>query len=203
MLASINPLGERARNQRWGVTYAWYLVGSLAGGAALGALAGLAGAGLAALVYPAPRVIAAAVAAACITALALELHVAHLRMPTLRRQVNEDWIGHYRGWVYGLGFGFQLGLAVVTVVTTASVYLTIVLAFLTRSLWGGLVVGAAFGLARALPLLAVVGARAPEQLRQAMRRATNQDRLAHWAMLAVVLVVGVAAATVMVKAPRG
>jgi len=38
MLASINPLGERARNQRWGVTYAFYLLGSVAGGATLQAL---------------------------------------------------------------------------------------------------------------------------------------------------------------------
>jgi hypothetical protein len=203
MLASINPLGERGRNQFWGVTYAWYLLGSLAGGATLGVTAGLMGMGLDAVLDIPAGVIAALVALACTGALAVDLRVPRLGVPALRRQVNENWIGRYRGWVYGLGFGFQLGLGVVTVVTTASVYLTIVLAFLTRSAWGGLVIGAAFGFARALPLLAVVGVRAPGHLRQVMRRATEHDRLARWAMLAVVLVVAVVAATIVVGAPSG
>src|SRR6266536_3087457 len=203
MLASINPLGERARNQRWGLTYAWYLLGSVAGGATVGGVAGLAGADLHRLVQPAAGVIAALVIAACVAALAVDLHVARLRAPTTRRQVNENWLAKYRGWVYGLGFGYQLGLGVVTVVTTASVYLTIVLAFLTGSGWSGVIVGGAFGLARALPLLAVVGVHAPEQLRQVMRRATDQDRMARWAALAVVVLVAVAAAGVVVGTPGG
>src|SRR5256885_11490864 len=164
MLASINPVGERARNQQWGVTYAYYVLGSVAGGATLGLLAGVFGAGVSDLLEPGSFVIAASVLAACAAALVLELHVARLRSPTVQRQVNENWLGKYRGWVYGLGFGYQLGLGVVTVVTTASVYLTIVLAFLIGSAWGGLTVGAAFGLARALPLLSVVGVRGPSQL---------------------------------------
>jgi hypothetical protein len=203
MLASINPLGERARNQRWGVTYAWYLLGSVAGGATVGAAAGLVGAGLHRLVQPPPAVVAALVVAACVAALAVDLHVARLAAPTVRRQVNENWLGRYRGWVYGLGFGYQLGLGVVTIVTTASVHLTIVLAVLTGSVRGGLVVGAAFGLARALPLLAVVGVRGPGQLRQVLRRATDQDRLARWATLGVVVLVAVVAAGVVVGAPGG
>jgi sulfite exporter TauE/SafE len=203
MLASINPLGERARNQRWGVTFAWYLLGSVAGGATVGGVAGLAGAGLHRLVQPASGVIAALVVVACVTALAVDLHMARLRAPSVRRQVNENWLGTYRGWVYGLGFGYQLGLGVVTVVTTASVYLTIVLAVLSGSVWGGLAVGAAFGLARALPLLAVVGVRGPGQLRHVMRRATDHDRLARWATLAVVVLVGVVATGVVVGTPGG
>lgn len=203
MLASINPLGERARNQQWGVTFGWYLVGSVAGGATVGALAGLVGADLHQLVQLALAVVAALVVVACVVALAVDVHVARLRPPSVRRQVNENWLGKYRGWVYGLGFGYQLGLGVVTVVTTTSVYLTIVLAFLSGSVWGGLTVGAAFGLARALPLLAVVGVRGPGELRQVMRRATGRDRLAHWATLGVVVLVAVVAAGVVVGAPGG
>jgi sulfite exporter TauE/SafE len=203
MLASINPLGERARNQRWGLTYAWYVLGSVAGGATVGGVAGVAGAGVHRLVQPAAGVIAALVVAACVAALAVDLHVGRLRAPTTRRQVNENWLGKYRGWVYGVGFGYQLGLGVVTVVTTASVYLTIVLAFLTGSGWSGVIVGGAFGLARALPLLAVIGVHAPGQLRQVMRRATDQDRIAQQATLAVVLLVAVVAAGVVVGTPGG
>jgi sulfite exporter TauE/SafE len=203
MLASINPLGERARNQRWGVTYAFYLLGSVAGGATLGVLAGAAGAAANRVVDPPSGVIAAVVVVACVLAVAVDLQVAGLRSPTVHRQVNEDWLARYRGWLYGLGFGYQLGFGVVTVVTTASVYLMIVLAFLTGSVSAGLVIGAAFGLVRALPLLAVAAVRMPGQLRQAMRRAGDQDRVARWATLAVVLLVAVVAGTIMIGSSGG
>lgn len=203
MLASINPLGERARNQRWGVTYGFYLFGSVAGGATLGVIAGAAGASLDLLVDPGASLIAALVAAACVVAVAVDVSLAGLRAPTVRRQVNENWLARYRGWVYGLGFGYQLGLGVVTVVTTAFVYLVIVLALLAQSALGGLAIGAAFGVARALPLLAVVGVDAPDELRDVMRRANNQDRRARWATLAVVLLVGVVAGTVVIGSSYG
>lgn len=203
MLASINPLGERARNQRWGVTYGFYLFGSVAGGATLGVIAGAAGASLDLLVDPGASLIAALVAAACVVAVAVDVPLAGLRAPTVRRQVNENWLARYRGWVYGLGFGYQLGLGVVTVVTTAFVYLVIVLALLAQSALGGLAIGAAFGVARALPLLAVVGVDAPDELRDVMRRANNQDRRARWATLAVVLLVGVVAGTVVIGSSYG
>jgi sulfite exporter TauE/SafE len=43
MLSSISPLGERARSSRWWVTTAAYLLGSLAGGLALGGIAAMVG----------------------------------------------------------------------------------------------------------------------------------------------------------------
>jgi hypothetical protein len=197
MLASINPLGERARNQRWGVTYAFYLLGSAAGGATLGVVTGAAGAAAHRLVDPPSAVVATVVVLACLLAVALDLHVGGLRSPTVHRQVNEDWLERYRGWFYGLGFGYQLGLGVVTVVTTASVHLMMVLAFLTGSPGGGLVIGIAFGLVRAVPLLTVAGVRVPGQLVQAVRRADDQDRVARRASLAIVLVVALVAGTVL------
>ena len=36
MLTSITPLGERGRRRRWGLTTAWYVPGSTAGGARSG-----------------------------------------------------------------------------------------------------------------------------------------------------------------------
>src|SRR2546423_13802633 len=40
MLASITPLGERARGSRWGLTVGFYVAGSTLAGAAAGAAAG-------------------------------------------------------------------------------------------------------------------------------------------------------------------
>lgn len=167
MLSSITPLGERGRNRTWGATAALYVTGSMLGGAALGGLLGGLGAAVARLWWPAPGWLALVVAAACLLAVAVDL--GGLPLPTIQRQVNEDWLGTYRGWVVGLGFGFQLGLGVVTIVTTAAVYLTWALALLSASVTPGLVIGATFGLIRALPVLALGGVTTPQRLVRAHR----------------------------------
>lgn len=193
MLASINPLGERSRNQHFGVTFAFYLVGSVAGGLAIGSLAGLAGAAAHALVDWSTTHAAAGAVVVCLVALVLDLHVAGLGVPTIRRQVNEDWLGEFRGWLYGVGFGFQLGLGVVTIVTSAAVYAALALAFLTASLPAGALVGGAFGLARALPMVGVARVHEPRELGRRLRRAQG------WAGAAR----GVAAASLVVVAMAG
>ena len=153
MLASIHPLGERAKHNRWAVTVASYLLGSVTAGALLGAALGTLG-------LHAGR---AAVAALCVIAALVD--ASRRRVPSWRRQVNEDWLRRYRGWVYGIGFGFQLGLGVVTIVTSAAVYLTFTLAALSGSTAAGAVIGALFGLSRAAPLLLMGGVAGPEHLR--------------------------------------
>src|SRR4051812_15517882 len=114
MLASISPLGERARGSRWSLTVAAHVVGSAAGGALAGAVLGLAGS-----VLPvSDRGRGWLVIALLVVAVAFEV-VPTLRLPTIHRQVDEGWLGRYRGWVYGVGYGFQLGLGAVTIVTTS------------------------------------------------------------------------------------
>ena len=161
MLASITPLGERGRNNRWGTTAAWYVAGSVLGGVtsgavfgALGALARLALEGAGASSTAVTALALGALAVLCAAGLACDLHLFGLRLPTNHRQVNERWIDTYRSWVYAGGFGFQLGLGLVTIVTVSATYLTFAAAFLSGSLLGGIVIGATFGIARALPLLA-------------------------------------------------
>jgi hypothetical protein len=85
----------------------------------------------------------------------LDLRSGEQGPPSWRRQVDEAWLARYRGWVYGLGFGVQLGLGVVTIVTSSTVYATVVLAALTGSVPGGALLGLVFGGVRALPVLAL------------------------------------------------
>ena len=87
-----------------------------------------------------------------------------LRLPSTRRQVDEAWRASYRGWVWGLTFGAQLALGVITVVTTAMVYVTWLAALLAGSAAAGALIGLAFGLARALPILSVARVRTSGQL---------------------------------------
>jgi hypothetical protein len=190
MLASINPLGERSRNSRFGITFVAYLTGSVAGGALLGGAAGGAGALARELLSWSDRATGGAVVVVCAVALLLDLGIGRLRLPTVRRQVNEDWLTEYREWVYGGGFGFQLGLGVVTIVTTATVYVTFGLAFLTASLPAGLVVGAVFGLTRASPLVLATRVHGPAQLRRLVRRAHGWAPLVQRAALVSLLAAG-------------
>ena len=104
MLASISPFGERARGQRWGVTVAAYVAGSTVGGAAVGAALGLAGT----QVHISQALALMLLALLAIAGIALDRGVAGLHVPGPHRQVDETWLGKYRGWVYGAGFGLQL-----------------------------------------------------------------------------------------------
>jgi hypothetical protein len=164
MLGSITPLGERARRSRWGTTVAWFLLGGALGGMAAGGLLGTMGAAVGHVVGLGHRTRLVALASVVALGAAVDLRFFGLRLPSPRRQVNEDWLGAYRGWVYGVGFGVQLGLGVVTIVTTSAVYLTLAAALLTGSGWGGLAVGGAFGLIRAGTVVAAGRIRTPRDL---------------------------------------
>ncbi len=160
MLGSITPLGERGRGSRWGVTVSAYLVGSAAGGAALGATLGALGEPLS--LSSTERLVI--LAGAIVIGVAFDLGAGGLTLPTTRRQVDEHWRAEYRGWVWGLTFGFQLALGVITVVTTSMVYVTWIAALLAGSTAAGAAIGLAFGLARALPILSVARVRTSGQL---------------------------------------
>ena len=192
MLSSIHPLGERARGNRWITTALWYTAGSVAGGALFGAAIG---AGAAPLAHRLPDAALAVTSAACISAAVLADRFVRRRPWGWRRQVNEDWLGRYRAWLYGSGFGFQLGLAVVTIITTYAIYAYIVMIALTGSVTAGAAVGATFGLARALPVLATGPVRRPQQLRTFHRRLQASAPLVQWLSgVALLVVAGVTVA---------
>jgi sulfite exporter TauE/SafE len=183
MLSSIHPLGERARRSRWWLTTTAYVLGSAAGGAVLGLMAGAVGAALGLSLSP------WVVAAVCVIIVVLDV----TGVPSWHRQVNEDWLRQYRGWVYGGGFGFQLGLGVVTIVTTAAVYGVVALAALSGSLWTGLVLGAVFGLSRSLPLLSVARVHRADQLRKLHVRLQRAAAPAHTLASSTLMIAAVAA----------
>jgi hypothetical protein len=204
MLASINPLGERSRNSRFAITFTAYLVGSVAGGTVLGGLLGIAGAGIEAVAPWSATTAAVVVVVLCAVALALDTGVGGLQIPTVHRQVNEDMLNEYREWAYGLNFGFQLGLGVVTIVTTSTVYLTFALAGLTGAWQTGLLVGAVFGLVRALPMVLVARVYDPHQLRRLFGRINAWAPMAQRGSLALLGLAGsVAVVAIWTGPPLG
>jgi hypothetical protein len=160
MLASITPLGERGRQSTWAVTVTAFLFGAAAAAAASGALAGAVGA----LVLPGIANDARFVALAVALAIAVALDMLRDPAPGPRRQVNERWLDEFRGWVYGLGFGAQLGVGVTTVVASAATYVALSAAFLSGSVAAGAVIVGSFGLVRGLTPLAAARVDRPERL---------------------------------------
>jgi cytochrome c biogenesis protein CcdA len=167
MLASITPLGERGRRSRWGVTVTAFLFGATLAGAAEGALLGLAGSLLLGDGVGAHARLLV-LTGGLVVAVALELLLP--AVPGPNRQVNERWLDEFRGWVYGLGFGAQLGLGITTVVTSTATYVAMFVAFLAADpVWGALVLGV-FGAIRGVTPLLAAGVRGPDQLRAFHRR---------------------------------
>ena len=174
MLTSITPLGERGRGSRWGVTVTFLIAGALIAGAGSGAIAGALG-GLA-WGGSSDALRLALLLAALVAGLAIELGLGGLSLPTVRRQVNENWLGAYRGWVYGLGFGLQLGVGVATIVTTAAVYLALLAELLAGSAAGGALIGGSFGLVRGLTVLPAGSVRTPQGLSELAQRLRRLER---------------------------
>jgi len=190
MLASITPLGERGRNAHWSVTVVAFAVGATAAGAALGA----ALAALGQLLVPGAggaRWRLVVLAAALVAAIVLDL--GRRPVPGPHRQVNERWLDEYRGWVYGLGFGIQLGLGVTTVVSSAATYVALLAAFLAPNVAGGAVIMGSFGAVRGLTLLAGARVATPPQLLALHRRLARSRERAVWAGAGVLAAVVVAA----------
>lgn len=196
MLSSISPVGEASRRQRWTVTVTAYLVASALGGTLIGGLLGGIGGLLGAGSWGAWSLVVLGVAA--LGGAAIDATQPAVALPSWRRQVDEGWLMTYRGWVYGAGYGFQLGAAVVTIVTSAITYAALLAALLTGHVVLGALVGFTFGSVRAVPLLLMGGIRTPHALQELHRRldaATGTVTVAGIAAQAAVGLVATAAAT--------
>ncbi|MEX1177679.1 MAG: hypothetical protein WEB09_04385 [Nitriliruptor sp.] len=201
MLASISPVGEAARGQRWSVTATAYLVASAVGGAFTGALAGALGWGLFALVGRPPAwALVALLVAASLVAILIDRGVLGLRLPSWHRQVDERWLTSYRGWVYGAGFGLQLGAGVLTRIPSASFHLVVLAALATGSVRAGALIGVGFGTVRSLPLLLAGRHRDPARLNAFHQR---MDAVAPVADRVTTTVVALAAAALTTAAVAG
>ena len=123
---------------------------------------------------PRPRrwLVAAVAGVVALLAAASDTRLGGFHLPFHSRQVNERWLDQFRPWVYGAGFGWQIGAGLVTYIKTAALYLMIVLAALTASPATALAIGALFGLVRGLAVLLGRGITSPATLAAFHRRFT-------------------------------
>lgn len=187
MLSSIHPFGERARGQRYAVTTAWFALGATVGGLLLGTVmaalaAGVAAVGVGGLIPALVVIIASAV-----------WDLSRRPVPSYARQVDENWLPRYRGWVYGMGFGVQLGVGFSTYVKTALTYGFVLAAILLGSpivaVWSGLV----FGAARGLSVMTTSRVQSPHELREFFARLiASQKMVRTTGALTVIVIAGLA-----------
>lgn len=172
MLSSITPMTEAGRGNRFDVTAAWFVVGSIIGGLSLGGLTAAGAVGIDALGLSIEARLGAAAVLAIVTA-AVDLGVLGIDLPIFKRQVNDAWLRNYRSWVYGAGFGWQIGFGVATYIMTAGVLLTVGLAVLTASPLIALAICATFGLVRGSAVFIGRPATSPAALGRVHERLEN------------------------------
>jgi hypothetical protein len=196
MLSSITPLAEQSRGHRYRSTAAWFVVGGVVGGATMG----LGAAALAAVVGrlgPAAGVTLGLAAVAALLTAGSDLKVLGFQLPIHPRQVNEVWLGKYRSWVYGAGFGWQIGTGFATYIMTAAVYLTVVLAALTGSAPVAFGIGVLFGLVRGSAIFLGAGITSTERLAAFHHRFDAAAEPVRRAVIGVQLAVAAVAASAL------
>ncbi len=191
MLSTITPMAERSRGRSWGLTVGWFMLGAVLGGVTLGLLAALLAAVIGALNLSAAVALGTA-AVLALVATAMDLGIG-TEMPHHRRQVNEVWLDQYRSWVYGLGFGWQIGTGLATYIMTAGVYLTVALAALTGSPAAAMALCVLFGLVRGLAIFMGVRLTTPERLRAFHLRFETAGPTVRNVVIGVLALVGVVA----------
>jgi hypothetical protein len=198
MLSTITPLGERGRGNRYASTARRYVIGAVAGGALLGTGAAVLAAAVERLDLSSTSAAVIGVVAALVS-VASDARLGGFELPIHRRQVNERWLDDFRSWVYGAGFGFQVGSGLSTYITTGATYLMVVLLALAGSPALAFVTGALFGLTRGLAVLLT------RRVRSAPDLVAVHESVQRWGQPALAAVVGVqtVAAAAMTGAALG
>jgi len=195
MLSTITPMAEQSRGHRYGATATWFVLGAGLGGLTLGGAAALAATGVSALDPSTTVTVGAAAVLAALAAL-VDAGAFGRTPPFFRRQVDDAWLATYRAWVYGGGFGWQIGVGLATYIMTAGVVLTALLAVLTASPAQALLVGLVFGLARGLVVLLGARITSPGALGAVHRRLDALEAPVRWGVVGVQVAVAVVAGVV-------
>ena len=124
--------------------------------------------------------------------LLLDLGLLGVKLPVIRRQVNERWLDEFRGWFYGVGFGWQIGVGVATYVMTAAVGLTVVVAALSGRPAVAVAICVLFGFVRGSWVLLTARVRSAEELRGLLRQIDRLEEPVRRGVIGLELVVAAA-----------
>jgi len=194
MMSQLTPVAERGRGHRFWVTASWFVFGALVGGATLGL--GVALLAVAVHAVGLSTATASAIAALCaLGGAAIDARLLPFAPPFLRRQVDENWLTSYRGWVYGFGFGWQIGAGVTTYIMTSAVFVLIAFAGLSASPLVAFAAAMTFATVRGLAVFSTARVTTGESLRAFHRRVDVSGPYVRTAVACVLALVAVVAAT--------
>jgi hypothetical protein len=196
MLSQITPMAEAGRHQKFTRTASWFVAGAVLGGVTLGAAIAVVAIAIAALGMEQGTALAL-IAGCAFAAAAVDANLFGFGPPFLPRQVDEAWLSKYRAWVYGGGFGWQIGAGVTTYVMTTAVPLMIVIGALSANAWTAVTIGAGFGLGRGLAVLLGARLHTPAALLAFHRRFDAWGEPVGRAVIGVQLVIAVVAAWIV------
>jgi hypothetical protein len=200
MLSTITPLGEQGRGNRFPVTATWFVLGATLGGLTLGLGAALLAAIVGLLGISASTALAVGGALAVLAA-AADARLFGIVVPYHTRQVNEYWLDDYRPWVYGGGFGWQIGVGFATYIMTSAIVLLVALAALTGEPLVALGLGALFGFVRGLGVLPGARLTTPAKLAAFHTKFDARAELSRKLVVAVQLVVALVAVGAVAGVP--
>jgi hypothetical protein len=130
--------------------YLWlscWIAGHLAGGAIIFGITGGLGSIFSTRIFPASILI---LGIGCGLGALHQFKVFQLPMPQLNRQVSRLWLAHLNRNLTAFGYGLQLGSGLATRIKVITTYVVFGCAFLSGSFVEGVIIGAVFGLARAI-----------------------------------------------------
>jgi hypothetical protein len=192
MLSVITPLQEQGRGNRFRATALWFLLGATVGGAMLGGLMAVLAAGWESLGANVEVALVVTTFAALV-AVVSDGKLFGFQLPGHDRQVNERWLDQYRSWVYGGGFGWQIGVGFATYIMTSGLYLLVLVAAVGASTSGALILGTVFGLVRGLAVFAAREVTSLAALHDLHRRFEQWRQPVRKMTIAVIALVGLIA----------
>ena len=195
MLSTLTPMAERGRGRPFFPTALAFVLGSIAGGVAFGASAAVLGVSLS-FFSPSDATRWGISALALVAGGFVDAQLIGPRLPFHRRQVNDAWLSRYRWWVYGGGFGLQVGVGVATYIMTAGVFVTLALAAFNGSPLGAVAIGTWFGVVRGLAIFAGARVHQPADLHRLHRWFEHQRNAARLLTMALQLLFGAVCAFV-------
>ena len=193
MLSQLTPVGEASRGYRYRTTATWFVLGAVVGGATIGAVMAAFAAAVSGIGVSSTALLGIAAGCALLGAV-VDSGVLGFMPPFFKRQVNEYWLGKYRAWVYGSGFGWQIGAGVTTYIMTAAVFVTIGFGALTAGPVAALLLGVGFGFVRGLAVLLTARSRSTAELFALHRRFDALGEPVRRAVIVVQLAVAAVAA---------
>jgi len=192
MLSQLTPVGEASRGYRYRTTATWFVLGAIVGGATLGAVMAALAVAVSGSGATSTALLGIAAGVAVLGA-AIDGGVLGFAPPFFKRQVNEYWLTRYRAWVYGSGFGWQIGAGITTYIMTAAVFVTVAFGALTAGPWAAFALGVGFGLARGLAVLLTARRHTTTELFALHRRFDALGEPVRRAVIVVQLAVAVVA----------